>query len=206
MRKYYLFGLFLALTVAAKTQVRIGLKAGVHNTTARVVMPDGSEPAVENSFGFHGGIAMKIKIEGQVYFVPQIQYAYKTYGIRYNNTDTMQNTLHIHYVEIPLLLEWKKENFKSGFFVQFGPSFSIAISGKEILEGKSGTTNKPMNFSFNSYGRGEANLVVNAGYQFGKSTQFTVGYAHGLGTLIDDDFGPSIKPRMFTASLLYWFD
>ena len=82
---------------------------------------------------------------------------------------------------------------------------SIALGGKQIIEGKSGTTSEPIIFNFNAYGRAEANLVVNVGYQFGKRTQLVFGYAHGLGTLIDDDAGPSIKPRMFTGSLVYWF-
>ena len=205
MRKYYLFCFFVISGLVAGAQVRIGLKAGAHSTTAKVVTPGGGKPAVDNNIGFHAGLAAKMRIEGQLYFVPQLQYAYKTFTIQYNNTDTATNTLNMHYLEIPLLFEWKKENYKSGFFVQFGPSFSLAMSGKQRIEGKSGTSvSKPVKFGFNAYGRAEANLVANLGYQFGKRVQLTVGYAHGLGTIVDDDFGPVIKPRMFTGGLVYW--
>jgi hypothetical protein len=205
MRKYYLFCLFVLAGYGTVAQVRIGLKAGAHSTTARVVTPGGGKPEVDNTVGFHGGLALKMKIEGQLYFVPQMQYAYKGFVIHYNNTDTVSNSLKVHYLEIPLLFEWKKENYKSGLFLQFGPSFSVAMSGNQKIEGKTGTTvSKPIKYGFNAYGRAEANLVGNIGYQFGKKLQLTVGYAHGLGTIIDDDFGPVIKPRMFTGSLVYW--
>ncbi len=205
MRKYFLFCLFLLAGSATEAQVRIGLKAGMHSTTAKVVTPGGGKPEVDNSVGFHAGLALKMKIEGQLYFVPQMQYAYKTFAIHYNNTDTSTITMQAHYLEIPLLFEWKKENYKSGFFIQFGPSFSIAMSGKQKIEEKSGITiSKPIKYGFNAYGRAEANLVGNIGYQFGKRLQITVGYAHGLGTIVDDDFGPVIKPRMFTGGLVYW--
>jgi hypothetical protein len=34
--------------------------------------------------------------------------------------------------------------------------------------------------------------------------QCTIGYVHGLGSIVDDDNGPEITPRMITASVHYW--
>jgi hypothetical protein len=165
----------------------------------------GENLSVFGAGGIHLGAQMKVSFDKNLYFIPQMQYAYKNFTVEYNNTDTASLQMKLHYLEIPLLLEYNLVKENKGFFFQFGPSMSVDISGNETITGKTGgLEDTPIKFAFNAYGRMEANLVANAGYQFNPYMQFTLGYAHGLGSIVDGDLGPEITPRMFTASLHYW--
>ncbi len=207
MKKYLLITALIFTVSALSAQVRVALKAGTNASMAKVIATDGSRPQVDYGVGFHAGLELKVNLEKQLFFVPQVQYAYKTFAINYNNLDTATNTLKIHYLEIPVLFEWKKSMYNSGFFLQFGPSFSLTLGGQEEISGKIGSpVSKPMKIAFSAYGRAEANLVMNVGYQFGRNFQFTAGYAYGLGTIVDNDEGPMIKPRMITASVHYFLN
>jgi len=207
MKKYLLITSLIFTVSAVSAQVRFGLKAGANASTAKVIATDGSRPAVDYGVGFHVGGELKVNIENQLFFSPQIQYAYKNFTINYNNLDTATNTLKMHYIEIPILFEWKKSMYKSGLFLQFGPSISVVLSGKQDITGKTGSAvSKPINYSFDAYGRAEANFVFNAGYQFGKNFQFTAGYAYGLGTIVDRDTFLFINPLIITASFHYFLN
>lgn len=206
MKKHlYLLQIMLLCSMITAAQVQFGFKGGLHYTDAKAVSNEGENLSVSGAGGIHIGAQMKVSFDKNLYFIPQMQYAYKNFTVLYNNTDTASIHMKLHYLEIPLLLEYNLVKENKGFFFQFGPSISVAIAGNETITGKSGgTQDKPIKFAFNSYGRMEANLVANAGYQFNPYMQLTLGYAHGLGSIVDGDLGPQIIPRMFTASLHYW--
>jgi Outer membrane protein beta-barrel domain len=206
MKKYvYLLPIMLLCSMVVTAQVQFGFKGGLHYTDARAVSKDGNDLNVIGGGGIHLGTQMKVSFDKNVYFVPQLQYAYKNFSVEYHNADTASIKMKMHYLEIPLLLEYDLIKENRGFFFQFGPSLSVALAGNETITGKTGgTQDSPINYAFNAYGRMEANLVVNAGYQFNRFIQFSVGYAHGLGSIVDGDSGPEITPRMITASLHYW--
>jgi hypothetical protein len=186
-------------------QVQFGFKGGLHYSDAKAVSSQGENLSVTGAGGIHLGTQMKVLFDKNLYFIPQIQYAFKNFTVEYNNPDTSSIKMKMHYLEIPILLEYSLVKENKGFFFQFGPSISVALAGTETISGKAGSPlDKPIKFAFDAYGRMEANLVANAGYQFNSFMQFSVGYAHGLGSIVDGDFGPQITPRMFTASLHYW--
>jgi hypothetical protein len=206
MKKHvYLLPVMLLCSMIVTAQVQFGFKGGLHYSDAKAVSKDGEDLNVIGGGGLHLGAQMKVSFDKNVYFVPQMQYAYKNFTVEYNNADTSSIKMKMHYLEIPLLLEYDLIKENRGFFFQFGPSISVALAGNETITGKTGSAeNSPIKYAFNAYGRMEANLVANAGYQFNRFMQFSVGYAHGLGTIVDGDSGPQITPRMFTASLHYW--
>ena len=206
MKKHvYLFPLMLLCGMITTAQVQFGFKGGLHYSDARAVSNQGENLTVIGAGGIHLGVQMKVPFDKNLYFIPQMQYAYKNFTVEYNNTDTASIQMKMHYLEVPLLLEYNLVKENRGFFFQFGPSISVALAGSETITGKTGSTqDKPIKFAFNAYGRMEANLVANAGYQFNPSMQFSLGYAHGLGSIVNGDSGPQITPRMFTASLHYW--
>jgi hypothetical protein len=206
MKKHYIFLLLLCFaTWQVNAQVRLGYKAGVNYSSAKATTYYGENVPVSGGTGFHVGAQLRVPFEENITFLPQMQYAYKNFTLEYNSGDTSSVHMKYHYLEIPLLLEYNSHVDGRGFFVQFGPSFSVALAGsEEITEKANSVTSQPIKFGFNAYGRFEANLVANLGYQFSPTMQCTIGYAHGLGSIVDDDFGPSIKPRMITASLYYW--
>lgn len=205
MKKYYVFLLATLISGTLSAQIKTGFKAGLHYSDAAAKSFEGNTLPVSGNSGFHAGMQFRIPFDQDLYFLPQVQYALKRFTVEYNNSDTTSIAMNYHYLEIPLLLEYNRNVQGRGFFFQFGPSFSIAMSGNQDIHNDSGkNANQPIKFAFSAYGRFEANLVGNIGYQFSPRIQATVGYVHGLGNIVDDDFGPSIKPRMFTASVHYW--
>jgi hypothetical protein len=193
------------ITTLSFSQVRFGLKAGWNYSSAYVKTPSGSKPDVKGGQGFHLGAQLKVPFEVKLFFVPQLQYSYKSFNIKYINADTFSNKLSYHYAEIPLLFQLDAREDHLGWFFQFGPSFSLAMKGTDEVKKINGnTSSRSTKFAFNAYGRLEANAVLNAGYRFRNNMAITGGYALGMGSVVDDDFGPVIKPRMFTVSLHYW--
>jgi hypothetical protein len=206
MKKHYVFAALLALGALHGTaQVKTGFKGGLNYSDARARSNTGSKLPVTAGGGFHIGAALKVPFDVNLYFVPQVQYAMKSFTVGYYNPDTSTIKMKYHYLEIPILLEYNRNQDGRGFFAQFGPSFSVALAGSQDISGKtSESVNQPIKFAFNAYGRMEANLVANLGYQFSPGMQCTIGYVHGLGSIVDNDYGPEITPRMVTASILYW--
>ena len=206
MKKHYVLAALLTLgALHGMAQVTTGFKGGLNYSYARARSNTGSILPVTGGGGFHVGAALKVPFDVNLYFVPQAQYAYKSFTVGYFNPDTSTIRMKYHYLELPILLEYNRNRDGRGFFAQFGPSFSVALAGSQEINGKtSESVNQPIKFSFNAYGRMEANLVANLGYQFSPYMQCTIGYAHGLGSIVDNDNGPEITPRMVTASILYW--
>ena len=205
MKKYAIWMLVILLTGSAKAQVTTGFKVGANYSYAAVKSPEGETIDVTGGTGFHAGMQLRIPFDVDLYFTPQFQYAYKTFTVNYNYADTSSIAMKYHYLEIPLLLEYHPNIDDRGFFAQFGPSFSIAAAGTQVINSDMhSSSSEPIKFAFAAYGRFEANLVANLGYQFSPRLQATIGYAYGLGSIVDNDFGPSIKPRMATVSLHYW--
>ncbi len=190
---------------SSSAQVKYGFKAGPHLSNAYVKTPDGNHPPVNSGLGFHAGVEARIPFEKKLYFLPQLQYAYKTFEVEYDTMDTLSKKLFLHYLEIPLLLDYEPNPDGRGWTFQFGPSFSIALKGKQNIVSKNGNGDQSdVKFAFNAYGRFEANAVVNLGYRFTNQLAVTAGYSLGMGSIVDDDYGPEIKPRMITMSVHYW--
>jgi hypothetical protein len=191
----------------ASAQARFGLRAGVNSVNAYVVAPDGTRPGTSAGTGFYAGGIMKIPFDNKLYFVPGIQYSYKNYTIHYNDADLTSCKMHLTYIEIPLLLNYDFKKSGNYFFVQAGPSFSVALSGKQddITPGQASHTEE-LKFAYSSFGRYEANAVFNAGFHFKNNLSVIGGYALGLGTIVNDDNGPVIKHRMFSFGLGYLFN
>jgi len=191
----------------ASAQIHFGLKAGINSVNAYVVAPDGTKPSTSPGTGYYIGGLMKINFDNKLYFVPAIQYSYKNYTINYNDVNLSSCKIHLNYVEIPLLLNYDFKNSGNYFFIQAGPSFSVALSGTadSTKPGQASHTEN-MKFAYTSYGRYEANAVLNLGFHFSNHISVIGGYALGLGTIVNDDNGPVIKHRMFSLGLGYTFN
>lgn len=191
----------------ASAQIHYGLKAGINSVNALVVAPDGTQPSTSPGTGFYLGCLLKIPFDNKLYFVPAIQYSYKNYTIHYNDADLTSCRMHLNYIEIPMLLNYDFKNSGNYFFIQGGPSFSFALSGKQVntKPGEASHTEN-MKFAYTSYGRFEANAVLNLGFHFCNNLSLVGGYALGLGTIVNDDNGPVIKHRMFNFGINYLFN
>jgi hypothetical protein len=200
---------FLLTTVCSHAQVSYGILGGMQQVGARVKVPDGARIPASSGYGFHAGGMLKVPFDKNVFFSPQILYSYKSFTIRYNNIlqdSVTASKLVLHYIEIPALLEFDTRSNGNGFFFLFGPSVSVAVTGKErrTLTGNS-EQERRLRFANTAYGRFEMNLVAKMGYCFKNRVTVTGGYSYGLGSIINDDYFARIVPRMITLGAGYFF-
>ncbi len=209
MRLIAVVFLLALFTLSSKAQIFYGADAGWNHIGAIAQTREGTKIPVIAGNGFHAGIMLKVPFDKKLYFVPQLQYSSKKYGLQYQNLygdSVVQKSLNIHYIELPLLLQYDAREQRAHIFFQFGPSISFAISGRErISELDQSIVSQKMVFDFYAYDHFEFNLIGRVGYQFGNNMVLSTGYALGLGSIVDDDNGPIVKPRTFTVNLGYWF-
>ena len=209
MRVSTLVILITLIALQSRGQVQFGAQAGWNYVYASSSTKDGSSISSKGGNGFHLGVLVRVPFDTKLYFVPQLLYSYKTYSIQYNNiyNDSVKDSrLKLNYIEVPVLLEYVTRENKPHMFFQFGPSFSIGISGKQQITSLDGSTqSEKMILNFSHFERFEFNLVGRVGYQFQNKFSIWAGYSYGLGTIVDADKGPVIKPRMVTATMAYSF-
>lgn len=197
------------ISISCAAQVSWGVLGGVQQVSARVKITDGPIIRDKAGFGFHAGGTLKVNFDNYVFFAPQLLYSLKNFTVKYNNIlkDSVGSSkISIHYIEIPALLQFDTRKDEKGFFFLFGPSFSVAISGREKRTFLDESEKKrAMRFAFTAYGRFEMNLLAKLGYRFQNNTTISCGYAYGLGSIVNDDYNPSVKPRMITLSAGYFF-
>ncbi|PWU04108.1 MAG: hypothetical protein C5B52_02065 [Bacteroidetes bacterium] len=197
------------ISLQSNAQIQIGGQAGWNYVYASASTKDGTSISTKGGNGFHLGLIVRAPFDNKLYFVPQMVFSHKTYTIQYNNAygDSVKDThLALNYIELPVLLEYVTSENKPHLFFQFGPSLSIGINGKQKITSMDGTTqDEKMILNYTHYERFEFNLVGRIGYQFPNKFSVWGGYAYGLGSIVDADKGPVIKPRMITATLAYWF-
>ena len=201
------FAMLFLLSKLSFSQVQYGFRGGINSVNAYVVNKDGTKPATQPGTGFFAGGMLKIPFDKNLYFVPGIQYSYKHYTINYMDAKVNTCELQLHYIEMPFLLNYDFKSSGNYPFIQFGPSFSIALSGNQVFDkpGEESSTEK-MQFAYNAYGRYEANAVLNLGYHFRNNLSVFGGYSLGLGTIVNDDNGPVIKHRMLSLGLGYYIN
>ncbi len=205
---FSIYTVLLFFTICVRAQVSYGLLGGIQQTNARVKIPDGPSIRATAGYGFHAGGTLKAGFDKNIYFSPGLLYSLKGFTVHFNNMlqdSVTSSKLQIHYIEIPLLLQFDTRADGNGLFFLFGPSASVAITGKEKRTFLNNSENKrSMRFANTAYGRFEMNLVAKAGYYFKNNMLITAGYSYGLGSIINDDYYARIVPRMITLSAGYF--
>lgn len=207
--KIGLLSLLICSALISSAQVSYGVTGGLQQINASVKINSGPKVDVKPGYGFHIGAMLKVPFDKQVFFAPQLLYSLKGVTLKLNDAlqdSVSRNKLTIHYIEIPALLQFDTKADGNGLFFLFGPSASIAITGSEkrtFLNGKESI--RPMRFAYTAYGRFEMNLVAKVGYRLQNNWIITGGYSQGLGSIVNDDLGPRIRPRMITLSAGYFF-
>jgi len=207
--KIILLLFFICSAFYSSAQISYGVTGGLQLINTRVKINNG--PAVDATprLGFHIGGLLKIPFDKELFFAPQVLYSLKGTTINLDNAlkdSVATQKLTIHYIEIPALLNFDTKADGNGLFFLFGPSASIAITGNEkriFLNGQQ--QSRPMRFAFTAYGRFEMNLVAKVGYRLQNNWFVTGGYTLGLGSIVNDDLGPRILPRMISLSAGYFF-
>ena len=210
--------LFLAvvlLSVKSEAQVQFAYYAGVQATSALYKVADVKQPT-QFKPGFMAGMSAKVEFDNQLYFFPSVFYNLKGYKVTLNNPAfppteyALNNNVTVHTVEFAPLLHYDFNKELAHFFVRFGPSVDVAISGHEAFDtsgssGKIARVSRPMNFAFTEYGRFTAQANLHFGYETGKGLYVYAYYQHGFGSMNNHDGGPLIFHRIVGLSLGWLF-
>ncbi|RYY98903.1 MAG: PorT family protein [Chitinophagaceae bacterium] len=198
-------GLVSLAAPAQKTQY--GVFAGAQLTNAHYVL-HGRQQKTEAKPGAHFGVMLSIPFENRLVFTPSLYYSLKGFKVALTDTsslpgvDAVANDITLHSVELAPLFTIYMGKGTARPFVQFGPTVDFAFYGRERLVLNTGRrVERQVHFSNNDYGHITAALLVRLGYETRKGVLFGAHYSHGVGSLNNNDFGPTIKHRIFGVSV-----
>ncbi len=205
MKQIILAALLVAVSALCYAQVKIAVFGGPQITSAKYTVK-GKKQETDNKYGFQIGTTAKVPFENKLYFSPTVFYSLKGYKVKFNqasylpDTSASNNNTTIHTFEITPLLQYDFSAKAGHFFVKFGPSIDVHLSGNEKFNRSNNTTiDRKMVFSFTKYGRIGANILAHFGYEtngFFISGQYT----HGIGSINNADLGPRIWHRAYGIS------
>ncbi len=188
------------------TKIRLGAKAGYNYSLSKFVT--NKELPTKAISGGYAGAMLKIPFDGRLFFVPQIDVNYR--GML---TDSLQSNQFSEIKEwqvrvMPLLqIDFNHPDQKvNTLFVHFGPSIGFGINGKQTKQNLANVAAKAdLKYGYQAYGRYDANWHIGFGYETTKAFRVLVEYAHGLGNMINTENGPTLKYRLISAGIGYWF-
>ncbi|MFN2458521.1 MAG: porin family protein [Chitinophagaceae bacterium] len=218
MKNKYLCALLcimLCLNHKAFAQERLfGAFAGPQMTNVKYLIRGEKQPT-RYKFGVQAGITWKMPIEGNLYFAPAFYYSAKGYKVTLNyssnppDAQALNNDTRLHTIDIAPLVNFDITDKPSHFFIKIGPSLDVILAGREkyeLAEG-GGIVRRKMVISFlEQYGRVAASAILHVGYE-GDNGVFIFGhYAHGIGSMNNQDFGPKIFNNAFGISIGKYFN
>jgi len=206
MKQLLLVAAVIMITVSANAQNKVLLYGGPQMSSAFYSI-NGHAQQVSSRPGFHLGTTLKVPFENHLYFAPSMFYSLKGYKVRLNEPSTPPDSLatsnetRIHTLEIAPLLQIDFSMKPNHFFVKFGPSIDVQLSGREkfTLQDKS-TVSRKMTYSFKDYGYVGANVMATFGYETSCGYMFGLTYSHGLGSINNVDYGARILHQVVSFS------
>jgi hypothetical protein len=154
---FLLFGLVINISSA---QIYFGMKGGLN--LSDVVINNSNDPDVEPAYqikpGMHAGFFLSARGEKKIGLAAEILYSDK-------GTKAI-NTIHLHYVSIPLLVRYQ---FGDNFFGEAGPEISYLINANSKHGNLNSTWDNKVDLGLDvgaQYVLGKVNLGVrfNAGF------------------------------------------
>jgi hypothetical protein len=202
--------LLILTVIAVSTHAQkpaFGIFAGPQATTAKYSVRGIKQPT-EYKYGFHLGGMLKVPFEGKLYFAPGAFYSLKGYKVTLNDkafppdTTANDNNTTLHTFELAALLQFDFGKQASHLFIRVGPSIDIQVAGKEKFNTKNGeVVNRNMKFGFDNYGYVGANILLQFGYEMKQGISIAALYGHGIGSINNADYGPSIRHRAYGLTL-----
>ncbi|TCJ12039.1 PorT family protein [Flaviaesturariibacter flavus] len=199
--------LLSSLQEAAAQKTEYGFFVGGQATSAGYYL-HGHRQATTWLPGAHAGAILRIPFEGNFYFSPSLAYSLKGFDVNLTDTSSnpginvVGNRLRVHTFELAPLFTLYFASAGTRPFIQFGPAADFAVWGTEDLRLRDGSTSgRTMNFSNDAYGRITASLIVRLGVETRSGFFFNAHYNHGVGSLNQNDFGPSIKHQVAGMSI-----
>lgn len=207
MKLVFLIAATLLISFEAYSQVEFNIFGGSQISTAHYKVND-SKQKTGNKIGFQAGIGMKVPFENNLYFAPAVSYSLKGYTVELDSRvfppdpEALNNDVTLHTVDLTAMFHIDLSTKPNHFFINFGPSMDLQLSGKENFKLLSGETiNKKMRFSFGDYGRYSISAIGRFGYSYQSGLMIFTQYNMGLGSINNADNGPNILHRVLGVSV-----
>jgi Outer membrane protein beta-barrel domain len=204
MKRIIVFFAALFCFITAFSQVQFQIFAGPHISSTHYSIESVEQPT-DTKVGFHFGAGYKIPFEGILFFSPAISYAMRGYKVQFNQPSfppdllAIDNDVTFHELDVDPLLQFDLSKKPSHLFIKAGPSFNFILWGNEKYNLATGeSVDRAMKFSTtNSYGRYNASLTTQFGYETSKGFTISVYYLRGMISMNNEEQGPSIYNSMY---------
>jgi hypothetical protein len=208
MKKSITFFAAIFCWVTIFSQVQFGIFAGPHISSTDYSI-NGVKQPTDSKIGFHLGAEYKIPFDGILFFSPSISYAMRGYKVQFNQPSfppdllAIDNNTTFHEIDVDPLLQFDLSKKVNHPFIKFGPSFNFILVGKENYNLATGESiDRSMKFSTtNSYGRYNASLLGQFGFETSKGLIIYAYYLRGLISMNNETQGPSIYNSMYGITL-----
>lgn len=204
-----LIAAFLFFTASAYSQLTVF--AGPQLRWAKYAIR-GADQKTESKMGFMAGVGLKTQVEGPVYFAPQLYYSQKGYKVTFDrpafppDSAAKNNDVTVHAIELAPLIQVNFSHGASYGFFRVGPAFDVAVSGTEAFDSTGNKRiSRNMKFDFGNYSIVTINGNVQLGYQHQSGLVVVAQYSHGMTSLNNADYGPTIFHRLLGISVGWKF-
>ncbi len=195
MKRISIVLLALILAGTARSQVMLGVKAGLNLSKLSLSDGSGTETSFKTNPNFNAGLLVHLPLAHGLSIQPEVFYSAQ--GAKFDDED-ISAKINLAYVNVPVLFKFQHS---SGLFAELGPQIGFLVSAKDKEEGTSVSIKdnvKSTDFS-GVVGIGYKIPVINLGID--------VRYALGL-TNVDKTSGEDnekLKNRVFSIDLFYMF-
>jgi Outer membrane protein beta-barrel domain len=208
MKRIVIFftGLFCCDSIYSQAEFQIFV--GPHISSTNYSIKSVTQPT-DSKVGFHVGAGYKITFDGILFFSPSISYAMRGYKVQFNQPSyppdllAIDNNTTFHEIDVDPLLQFDLSKKANHPFIKVGPSFNFILWGKEsynLATGESIDRNLKLSTT-NNYGRYNASLVGQFGYETSKGLIIYAYYLRGLISMNNEEQGPSIYNSMYGLTL-----
>lgn len=199
MKPFFLFGFFCLLAGPAVSQFRVfgGAQQGWSRYEIR-----GAAQKTESRTGFLLGAGFQTLVEGPAYFAPQLSFSQKGFSVAFDrpnnppDSGAVNNKITLRSLDASPLVQFNLSKGANHLFLRVGPSFEFNLSGTERFDSANGkTVERAMPFSFDRYSYATISFTGQIGYQHPSGFHLVAFYTHGVGSLNNSDYGPTIFLR-----------
>ena len=208
MKRIIIFFAAMFYCMTSFSQVQFQIFAGPHISSTHYSVKSVQQPT-DSKIAFHFGAAYKIPFEGILFFSPAISYAMRGYKVQFNQPSfppdllAIDNNVTFHEINVDPLLQFDLSKKVNHLFIKAGPSFNFILWGNEKYNLATGeSVDRKLKLSTtNAYGRYNASLVSQFGFENSKGFTIYAYYLYGLISMNNEEQGPSIYNSMYGLTI-----
>lgn len=198
----FVFVLLMNISLLAQDlgKIHMGFRAGYNYGLSVFKAPGklGSNPV----HGGYAGVQLKIPFDNHLFFAPQMDVNYRGMTLKTPVANEFSKVTEFQVRVAPLLQIDFAQPDQNTFFLQFGPSIGFGLKGNQTKQDASNNPVKSqLRYGYQAYGRYDANAHIGFGYETAEGFRFMAEYIHGIGNMINTEFGPVLKYRTISLGI-----